>query len=173
MHAGGSMNYGALGQNRISANSHGSNGLRIFSDRFLRYFGSLPSGSRSHFLTVFRDWLVLRAISLMDWFSRKYTRLIFAYMTIVIASRLLLLKKQAAYSNYRITWSIFNAHNTRFLVSFQRASTGLVDILDDFLCIAVGFLGFPGYLFAKTFDLLFFAADQLSNLFLYFTGDIF
>jgi RHS repeat-associated protein len=43
----------------------------------------------------------------MDWFSRKYIRLIFAYMTMVITSRLLLLKKQAAYSDY--------------LVNFQRA----------------------------------------------------
>jgi len=46
-------------------------------------------------------------------------------------------------------------------------------ILDDFLCITIVFLGFPGYLFAETFDLLLFAADQLSNLFLHFTGDVF
>lgn len=43
--------------------------------------------------------------------SRKYIRLILAYMTMVITSCSLLLKKQAAYSDY--------------LVNFQRASLGL------------------------------------------------
>jgi hypothetical protein len=51
-----------------------------------------------------------------------------------------------------------NPHVTLFL-----ESEGLVDILDDFLCIAVGFLGFPGYLFAKTFDLIL-VHDQTPSL---------
>jgi len=49
----------------------------------------------------------------------------------------------------------------------------LVCILDGFLCIAIDFFGFTGYLFTKTFDLLLFAADQFSSLFLHFTSDIF
>src|SRR5450830_726539 len=49
----------------------------------------------------------------------------------------------------------------------------LVCILDYFLCITIGFFGISGYLFAQTFDLLIFAAGQLSNFFLHFTGDVF
>src|ERR1035437_10823909 len=53
------------------------------------------------------------------------------------------------------------------------ASRMLVCILDDFLCITIGFLGFSGYLFAETFDLLLFVADQFSSLLLHFTSDVF
>jgi len=52
------------------------------------------------------------------------------------------------------------------------ASKILDSILDGFLCIAVGILGISGYLFAETFDLLLFAANQFSSLFLHFTGDV-
>src|SRR5665647_1592 len=53
------------------------------------------------------------------------------------------------------------------------ASRMLVCVLDDFLCITIDFLGFSGYLFAETFDLLLFVADQFSSLFLHFTSDVF
>jgi hypothetical protein len=46
-------------------------------------------------------------------------------------------------------------------------------LLDGFLCIPKFFLGLPGYLFAEAFDLLLFAADQLSSFFLHLTGDVF
>src|SRR5450631_2890715 len=49
----------------------------------------------------------------------------------------------------------------------------LLCTLHDFLCITIGFLCFPGYLFAETFDLLLFAADKFPSLFLHFTSDIF
>jgi len=55
-------------------------------------------------LIVFLDRLVLRAISLMGRLSRKYIRLIFAYMAMVITLCLLLLKKQAAYSDYLVNF---------------------------------------------------------------------
>src|ERR1017187_2929274 len=49
----------------------------------------------------------------------------------------------------------------------------LVCMLDDFLCITIAFLGFTGYLFAETFDLLLLAADQFPSLFLHFAGNVF
>jgi hypothetical protein len=38
---------------------------------------------------------------------------------------------------------------------YINASKMLVCILDDFICITIGFLGFSGYLFAETFELIF------------------
>src|SRR5665647_190879 len=58
-------------------------------------------------------------------------------------------------------------------MGIRYASRMLVCILDDFLCIPIDFLGFSGYLFAETFDLLLFVADQFSSFFLYFTSDVF
>ena len=55
----------------------------------------------------------------------------------------------------------------------MNASGMLVCILDDLFCVTIDFLGFSGYLFAETFDLLFFIADQFPNLFLHFTGEVF
>ncbi len=58
-----------------------------------------------------RERPVFVAISLMESLSRKYIRRIFAYMIMVITFSLLLLKKQAAYSDY--------------LINFERAYTQL------------------------------------------------
>jgi len=54
----------------------------------------------------------------------------------------------------------------------MHASKVLVYVLDDCLCIAIGFLGLPGYLLAQTFDLLLFAADQFPDTFLHFSRDV-
>src|SRR5450759_5204147 len=62
---------------------------------------------------------------------------------------------------------------TAAICYYINASRMLVCILDDFLCITIAFLGFSGYLFAETFDLLLLAADQFSSLFLHFTCDVF
>src|ERR1035437_416103 len=53
------------------------------------------------------------------------------------------------------------------------ASRSLDCILDNFLGITKLLLEFSRTLFAETFDLLLFAADQLSSLFLHFTGGVF
>lgn len=61
---------------------------------------------------------------------------------------------------------------TAAICHHMNASGMLVCILDDFLCITIGFFCFPGNLFAETFDLLLLAADQFSSLFLHFTSEL-
>lgn len=46
-------------------------------------------------------------------------------------------------------------------------------IIDGFLCIAIDPLGSSGELPAEAFNLLLFAANQLADPFLHFTGDVF
>src|ERR1700677_2695855 len=70
------------------------------------YFNSERSGSFSHFLIVLRDRLVLRAISLIDAFSRKCIRRTLAYMLMVITSK--------------SCWSNLQQNRLNTLVNFER-----------------------------------------------------
>ncbi|MCR0968166.1 hypothetical protein C3R74_03090 [Acidithiobacillus ferridurans] len=89
-----------------SASSHNlsraSNGVSLTMARALQHVGLVPSGARSHFLMVLRDRLVRRPISLMDTCSRKNIRRTFAYMTMVITSSFLLLKKAGYVVGYLV-----------------------------------------------------------------------
>lgn len=66
--------------------SWSSKGVSLVGIGRRRYCSSVTSVARSHFLTVLGDKLVNLTISLMDSFSRKYSRRTFAYILMVITS---------------------------------------------------------------------------------------